>query len=92
MKLRNTNQEVAQTLETVATLKEDITEGDLTLPSGPAPNRFAAAVGASVEAASAADIAKAAETRCYITQHASRNHFLTASPTHPFTHLLTHAA
>lgn len=59
-KLRSTNQEVAQLLEQVAALGEDTGEADLTPPSGPAPNRFAAAVLASVEAAGSA---KAAETR-----------------------------
>jgi len=58
-KLRSTNQEVAQLLEQVAALGEDTGEADLTPPSGPAPNRFAAAVLASVEAAGTA---KAAET------------------------------
>ncbi len=43
-KLRSTNQEVAQLLEQVAALGEDTGEADLTPPSGPAPNRFAAAV------------------------------------------------
>lgn len=59
-KLRSTNQEVAQLLEQVAALGEDTGEADLTQPSGPAPNRFAAAVLASVEAAGNV---KAAETR-----------------------------
>lgn len=59
-KLRSTNQEVAQLLEQVAALGEDTGEADLTPPSGPAPNRFAAAVLASVEAAVNV---KAAETR-----------------------------
>lgn len=62
-KLRSTNQEVAQLLEQVAALGEDTGEGDLTQPSGPAPNRFAAAVRASVEAAAAAGTTKAAEAR-----------------------------
>lgn len=50
-KLRSTNQEVAQLLEQVAALGEDTGESDLTPPSGPAPNRFAAAAVASMEAA-----------------------------------------
>lgn len=50
-------------LEQVAALGEDAGEADLTPPSGPAPNRFAAAVKASVEAAAAAGTAKTAEAR-----------------------------
>ena len=62
-KIRSANQEVAQLLEQVAALAEDAGEGDLPLPSGPAPNRFAAAVRASVEAAGAAGTTKSAEIR-----------------------------
>lgn len=59
-KLRSTNQEVAQLLEQVAALGEDAGEADLTPPSNHAPQRFAAAVKASV----AADVtAKAADTK-----------------------------
>lgn len=65
-KLRSTNQEVAQLLEQVAALGEDTGEADLTPPSGPAPNRFAAAVLASVEAAGNV---KAAETRWVTSCH-----------------------
>ena len=62
-KLRSTNQEVAQMLEQVAALGEDAGEADLAPASGPAANRFAAAVKASLEAAAAAGTAKAAEAR-----------------------------
>ncbi len=62
-KLRSTNQEVAQLLEQVAALGEDTGEADLTPPSGPASNRFAAAVKASLDASAAAGTTKAAEAR-----------------------------
>ncbi|KAL3150414.1 hypothetical protein ABBQ32_000252 [Trebouxia sp. C0010 RCD-2024] len=58
-KLRSTNQEVAQLLEQVAALGEDVGEADLTPPSNHASQRFAAAVKAAV----AADVrTKASET------------------------------
>ncbi|KAL0053110.1 hypothetical protein WJX82_000994 [Trebouxia sp. C0006] len=78
-KLRSTNQEVAQLLEQVAALGEDTGEADLTLPSGPAPNRFAAAVLASVEAAGNV---KAAETSDFLdTAHPMTQLFDPASHT-----------
>ncbi|KAL0034398.1 hypothetical protein WJX79_000220 [Trebouxia sp. C0005] len=78
-KLRSTNQEVAQLLEQVAALGEDTGEADLTPPSGPAPNRFAAAVLASVEAAVNV---KAAETSDFLdTAHPMTQLFDPASHT-----------
>lgn len=59
-KLRSTNQEVAQLLEQVAALGEDVGEADLTPPSNHAAQRFAAAVKAAV----AADVrTKASDTK-----------------------------
>lgn len=59
-KLRSTNQEVAQLLEQVAALGEDVGEADLTPPSNHASQRFAAAVKAAV----AADVrTKATDTK-----------------------------